>query len=234
MISRHRVGYLIIVGLELFTIICAIPAAADFDKSLDENKSDTLQTSTIVSNVSDIIPVLETTSTMFPLTETDLPEIQRKTLNPSVQRKISTDLLYLIDSNVPENEVNRSALQKTMQNEGQLKPAIQSALEETKGLGSSVTTTQAGNFILVYIDIKPPAFTTTINSYVSSVTERNEEDHSVVAWVDVNNLDILASLDEVSNVRTAEPSVTKDTPVYHDTKFANKREGLPPLTVEDS
>ena len=167
---------------------------------------------------------------------TPVPVLQRKTISPSVQRKISTNLLYLIDADTPGTGLSRDAVRQQMQAEGKIKVGKQAAGPEKKaGQASKAPEEEPDtNLVLVYIDLVPTAPTSAVDAYVSSVTERNEQGHSVVAWVDINKLDSLASLDAVSNVRTAEPSVTKESPVYHDTKFVNKRAGLPPLTVDEA
>lgn len=168
-------------------------------------------------------------------TVTSTNPVTRKSLGPSVQRKISTNLLYMIDSGVPETGMSRESVQSRMVSEGKFRTVKQ--LDTPAKSGRSVTAVSAEppvSLVLVYIDLMPSASTTVVDSYVTSITERNEQDHSVVAWVDVNKLDALASLDAVSNVRTAEPSVTKTSPVYHDTKFVNKRAGMPMATAEDA
>ena len=182
------------------------------------------------------LPTVTPEKTITPtVTLTARPNLVQKSFSPSVQRKISTNLLYVIDSNTPQTGQSRDAVQNQMETEGKLKTVMQTASSsEKQGLRAVAvaSTTQACNLVLVYIDLVPTASTTAIDAYVSSFTERNEQEHSVVAWVDINNLETLASLDAVSNIRTAEPSVTKESPVYHDTKFVNKRAGMPPLTAE--
>ena len=195
-------------------------------------------TTAIPTGTTEISPVTTPTQvneTRPNVTITTKPVVQQKSLDPSVQRKISTNLLYIIDSNAPQTGLSRDAVQNQMETEGKLKSVMQtSSSSKNQGLRTlaAAATTQASNLVLVYIDLVPTASTTVVDAYVSSVTERNDQDHSVVAWVDINKLDVLASLDVVSNIRTAEPSVTKNSPVYHDTKFVNKRAGLPPLTAE--
>lgn len=168
------------------------------------------------------------------VTDTAKPVMQQKSLSPAVQRKISTNLLYIIDSSVPETGISRDAVQDQMEAEGKLMTVTQETTTAKSGIRAAAAAEPAANLVLVYIDLVPSAPASVVDAYVSSVTERNEQDHSVVAWVDINNLDTLASLDAVSNVRTAEPSVTKESPVYHDTKFVNKRAGLPPATVDEA
>jgi len=167
-------------------------------------------------------------------TTTAKPVMQQKSLSPAVQRKISTNLLYIIDSSVPETGISRDEVQNQMETEGKLMTVTQESGSAKSGLRAAAAAEPAANLVLVYIDLVPSAPTSAVDAYVSSVTERNEQDHSVVAWMNINNLDTLASLDAVSNVRTAEPSVTKESPIYHDTKFVNKRAGLPPATVDEA
>jgi hypothetical protein len=159
---------------------------------------------------------------------------RQKSISPAVQRKISSNLLYLIDADISESGPGREVVQNQMVTEGKLMTRLSAASPGTQDMSVPADTETTGSFVLVYIDLVPEAPTSAVDSYVSSVTERSEQDHSVVAWVDANAIDTLASLDAVSNVRTAEPSVTKESPVYHDTKFINKRAGLPPATVDEA
>ena len=163
------------------------------------------------------------------------PVLQRKSIPPSVQRKISTNLRYIIDSNAPQTGPSRDAVQNEMQAEGKLKTIAESPSSDKAGLRTPAAPSEmAENLVLVYIEIVPSASTSDIDTYVSTVTERSEEDHSIIAWININNLDSIASLDIVNNIRIAEPTVTKDSPVYYDTKFVNKRAGLPPATAEEA
>jgi hypothetical protein len=188
-------------------------------------------TSTINPTYSPVQTVISPVSTVSD--DSKLP-VKQKSLSPNVQRKISTNLLYVIDSNTPEIGLSRIEAQNTMQREGKLKAVAQTTSTGSKSARTDSSVTQTSNLVLVYIDLVPSASTSTVDSYLSSVTDRDEQDHSVIAWVNTNNLDSLASLDIVSNIRTAEPSVTKDSPVYYDTKFVNERAGLPPATVEEA
>jgi len=189
---------------------------------------------TVASTVNPTASLVQTEMSPV-LTSADITTIpvQQKSLSPDVERKISTNLLYMIDSNTPEIGLSRVEAQNTMQREGKLKAVTKTTSTGSKSIRTDSSTTQTSNLVLVYIDLIPSASTSIVDSYISSVTESNEQDHSVVAWVDANNLDSLASLDAVSNVRTAEPSITKDSPVYHDTKFVNKRAGLPEAGIEE-
>jgi hypothetical protein len=219
----------IIIGLFLIMLTCGLPASGAAINNGTVTMDNVTPNSTLSDSVTTTIPVTMgaevTSATMvFP----------QKTISPAVQRKISTNLLYMIDTDAPPAGLSRDVVQNQMVAEGKLRTIPSASSSGTKSLGATPATTPASNLVLVYIDLVPTATTSAIDTYVSSVTERNEQDHSVVAWVDTNNLDTLASLDAVNYVRTAEPSVTKESPVYHDMKFVNKRAGLPPATVEEA
>jgi len=163
------------------------------------------------------------------------PVLQQKALNPAVQRKISTNLLYLIDSNVPQGRTGRDVLQQQMETEGKFKTVTQDPSSCKADLCMVTTSSEpTENLVLVCIDFIPSVSTSAIDSYVSSVMERNEQEHSMVAWVNIDYINSIASLDTVSDIRSAEPSVTKDSPIYHDTKFVNNRADHHPATPEEA
>lgn|GEM_PF-2794743 len=65
------------------------------------------------------------------------------------------------------------------------------------------------DMVYVYVYLKPPAETETIEPYVWEITDRDEENHLAVAWVEVNNLELLASLEEVRTIRTVMPPLAR-------------------------
>ena len=129
------------------------------------------------------------------------------------QKKLSTDILQLLDSTfIPEGQ-NREILEVQMENSGQFLPA--SSVSPISG--GSV----ADDLVYVYIHLKPPAETQTIEPYVWEITDRDEENHLAVAWVEVKELETLASLDGVRTIRTVMPpmvmagSVTTEGDAIH-------------------
>lgn len=67
----------------------------------------------------------------------------------------------------------------------------------------------AGDMVYVYIYLKPHAETQTIEPYVWEVTNRDKESHLAVAWVEVNDLETLASQEGVRTIRTVMPPLVR-------------------------
>ncbi|RLG23700.1 hypothetical protein DRN85_08890, partial [Methanosarcinales archaeon] len=131
------------------------------------------------------------------------------------QKKLSSDLLQLVNSSfLPEGQ-DREILEIQMKNLGQFRPATPVFLEADDSV--------AGDMVYVYIFIRPPVETRIIEPYVWEITERDEENRLAVAWVEVKNLEMLASLREVRTVRTVMPplvmagSVTTEGDAIHRT-----------------
>ncbi|OPX62869.1 MULTISPECIES: hypothetical protein [unclassified Methanoregula] len=258
MIECLKMRYQVILVLGLVTLIFNIPfacAEASNGTISPETTTEVLNNSSSVSlNASKMLPAETATEVTIATPEITpspvslfvdetwsaeptmiKPVLQQKTIPVSVQRKISTDLHYLIDSNSPRTGPDRNAVEDQMLIEGKLKVnTLDSPSGKVVHRNTTPSIKSAENLVLVSIDLDPSASMTDIDAYLSSVLEHNEQDHYIVAWVDLSELDTLASLDTVINIRTAEPSITRDSPVYHDTKFVNRREGLPPATADDA
>ena len=121
------------------------------------------------------------------------------------QKKLSTDLLQLLDSTFLPYGQDRETLETQMERLKQFRPA------------SSVSPASdgrvAGDMVYVYIYLKPFAETRTIDPYVWEVTDRDEENRLAVAWVGVNDLETLASLEAVRTIRTVVPPILRAGPV---------------------
>jgi len=112
------------------------------------------------------------------------PSISRANLT-DVEKKLSTDLLQLLDRSPLPDGQNRGTLETQMEQSRQFH--------------------RANNLVYVYVYLIEPARTQTIESYVWEVTDRDESAHIAVAWVMVNDLERLASLEEVRTIRTVMP-----------------------------
>ena len=143
-------------------------------------------------------------------------QIENVKLNlTDAQKKLGTDLLQLVNSSFLPQGQNRETLELRMKRLEQFRPA------------SSVSPASdgrvAGDLVYVYVYLKPPAGTQTIDPYVWEVTDRDEENHLAVAWVEVKDLETLASLEAVRTIRTVMPplvetgSVTTEGDAMHRT-----------------
>jgi len=66
-------------------------------------------------------------------------------------------------------------------------------------------TMQGDDRVYVYIHVIPAASTHIIDSYVVTVTDRDEQNHIAVAWVSISRLEALASLPEVRLIQEVIP-----------------------------
>jgi len=157
------------------------------------------------------IPSLTASGSMVVRNDTDLPAISEaksiveienlKSNLTDAQKKLSTDLLQLVDSSfLPEGQ-NRETLEMQMKHLGDFRPA------------SSVSPARDGrvadDLVYIYVYLKPLAGTPTIEPYVWEVSNRDEGNHLVVAWVEVKNLETLASLEAVRTIRTVMPPLVR-------------------------
>ena len=191
--NKKAIGIIlaVIIAVSVFTV--AIPGIAS-------ESSNTIVT-TDVSSASKAKSVLQIENVKSNLTD--------------AQKKLSTDLLQLVNSSfLPEGQ-NREFLEMQMKRLGQFRPA------------SSVSPASdgrvAGDLVYVYVYLKPFAGTQNIEPYVWEITDRDEENHLAVAWVEVKNLETLASLEAVRTIRTVMPpqvrvgSVTTEGDAIHRT-----------------
>ena len=111
----------------------------------------------------------------------------------TAQKKLSTELLQLTDSSYLPIGLTHDAMVLQMEQNHQLTHAA-----------------ETGNtLVYVYIKTSDNADITNINKSVWNVTNTDPANHLIVAWVDVNNLINLASLDSVQSIRSVIPPMTQ-------------------------
>jgi hypothetical protein len=116
-------------------------------------------------------------------------------------KKMSTDLLQLLDDVFIPAGQNSETLKMQMERLRQFLPA--------GSVSPTGDRSVIDDLVYVYIYLKPPAGTKTIEPYVWEVTDRDEKNHLAVAWVEVKALETLASLDEVRTIRTVMPPLVR-------------------------
>jgi len=116
------------------------------------------------------------------------------------KKKLSTDLLQLIDSRFLPEGTNIETHAREMENIAQFRPSVSiKAPEDRINEGE----------VYVYIYLKSHASTKIIDSYVEKVTDKDEKNHIVVAWVKVKNLESLASIEGIRTIRTVMPPIVR-------------------------
>jgi len=63
--------------------------------------------------------------------------------------------------------------------------------------------------VYVYITTSRPTDPALITPYVCNITNTDPANHLVVAWININNLTALASLDSVQSIRTVTPPINR-------------------------
>jgi subtilisin family serine protease len=127
-----------------------------------------------------------------------LPIENVKSSLTDAQKKLSTDLLQLLDCRFLPQGQNMENHKMQMKKSGQLRPAG----SVSPKLDRRVV---VNDLVYVYIYLKPPAGTQAIEPYVREVTDRDEKNHIAVAWIEVKKLEKLASLKTVRTIRTVMP-----------------------------
>ena len=117
------------------------------------------------------------------------------------QKKLTTSLLLTSDpTNLTAfknmNEVQLSLITKTAPQD-----------DTMQALTSQITNNLSGELVNVYIHILPGNSTHCIDSYVSEVADRDEENNLIVAWVDRYRLDAVASAECVRSMEEVIPPV---------------------------
>ncbi|MFA5269014.1 MAG: hypothetical protein WC379_13665 [Methanoregula sp.] len=127
-------------------------------------------------------------------------ELYKQNQTPA-QKKLSNDLLQLIDDKYPIKTQSRDQIKQRMYTRKQLIPKSDGGTKQklspeiTQGVDDQVN-------VEIYLEQSSP--TNITNSLVTQVTGRDEKNHFVEAWVGINNLERLASSPGVKAISTAE------------------------------
>jgi len=129
------------------------------------------------------------------------------------QQKLSTDLLKLINENDPDEELIITELQMDT-------PA---QFSTTNFISKNLDNQIPDDLVYAYIYFDPSSKIENIEPYVWSITDRDAKNKIAVAWVEVSNLEKLAGIEDVRNIRTVLPpevrkgSVTTEGDAIHRT-----------------
>jgi hypothetical protein len=106
----------------------------------------------------------------------------RNNLTP-VQKRIPEEILQITDPNFPQTGMTPDTVRRIMINSNQLR----------------------GDDVNLYIYLMPSASLHSLDSIASSITSRNEDFHVIVAWINLQNVSTLASMDDVEKIRLVVP-----------------------------
>jgi hypothetical protein len=117
------------------------------------------------------------------------------------QQKLSTDLLQLTGiTGLPTGQTLDGLQPQMEQNHQLIWVDVYGKKTQDKTTGHPV--------VYVYIQTTGNTGAGLISAYVWNVTNTDPENRLIVAWVDVDNLTAVASLDSVRSIRTVVPPVT--------------------------
>ncbi|WP_340820677.1 PGF-pre-PGF domain-containing protein [Methanolobus sp. WCC4] len=111
------------------------------------------------------------------------------------KQKLSTDLLKLIDENELDEESEIAEIQMDAPTQ----------LSTTNFISKNVDTQIPDDLVYTYIYLTPSSNIENIEPYVWDITDRDEKNKIAVAWVEVGNLEKLAGIESVRNIRTVMP-----------------------------
>jgi len=117
------------------------------------------------------------------------------------------ELNAIQDNNKITHLLQNTTINKKNLTEGQkkLSTSLLMQISSSNGLQSASDTLLTKNLVYVYIWVKPGYSTHIIDSFVSEVPNRDEDNHLAVAWTDVQNLDTLASVAGVRAIQEVIP-----------------------------
>ncbi|RZN33944.1 MAG: hypothetical protein EFT35_09960 [Methanophagales archaeon ANME-1-THS] len=170
----NRVPSEIVVCIGVFAIVCATLSFVSLGSGRPTLSKEEFSPASIDKTLKDISPM---ESVKFDLMD--------------AHKKLSTDLLQLLDDRYLPPGGEKEALKLEMRNLKQLRRG------------------PTDDLVYVYVYLKKPVKPQIIKPYVWEVTNIDEENHLAVAWVEVKKLESLASLSAVRTIRTVMPPLVR-------------------------
>lgn len=157
----------------------------------------------LLNNLTISIPITKALQDTSPInsskdTKLEVPQFDKSNMTYG-QKKLSTDILELLDSKFLPSGQSRDNLINTMTGLKQYTPANT----------VSKNGTMNDEMVYVYIYLVPTVSTHVIDAYAWDVTDRDENNHIAVAWIELKNIDALSSLPEVNSIQTVTPPMTR-------------------------
>jgi hypothetical protein len=131
-------------------------------------------------------------------------KINKDNLSES-KKKLGTDLLKLVDSSFLLPTQNRTQLEAEMKISKQFVSSEDTVINIDKELENKVH----NDLVYVYVNLQQTASSSIVDSVAWNVTDRDEKNHTVVALVEVDKLEVLASLDGVKSISSVLRPVTR-------------------------
>lgn len=110
------------------------------------------------------------------------------------EKKLSTDLLNLIKATASQSFSEPAGISNGFQSSNFVSADTANAVNE--------------DLVYVYVYLNDGTNMEVIQPFVQEITDQDEENAVAVAWISVNGLEELASLEEVRNIRTVIPPIT--------------------------
>ncbi len=116
----------------------------------------------------------------------------------SSQKKLGTDLLQLTDQRFLPEGTTLQSFTETMKNMNQFR---------TNEIGILDTETIRAGEVYVYIYLQSDVLTEILIPLVTTITDTDESNHVVVAWVKVKNIEKIAALEGVKSIQSVLPPI---------------------------
>jgi len=187
----------------IIIIVCILLVTACISQPISENRTGNANETVIL--LSAITTVNNTITTNKNFEESlQTPMGYKENMTPA-QQKIPAELLELIDINFQATEKERQNIKTTMITRNQMIPAD---LVKVK-LNLNQSAGQPGeDRVYIFIYVNKSASTHIIDPFVTLVNGWDEKYHFAVAWIDVKNVEKLATLSEVRSIMVVQPAGT--------------------------
>jgi len=140
-----------------------------------------------------------------PASQAGAAQVSSKEDRSESEKKLSTDLLGLLSPVFLPQDKSLTNLKDEMTALKQMIP--QGASAAVKGQ----TAIAPADMVYVYVYLKPDADIHAVDEFLWKITDADEKNKTVVAYVDVSRLAVLAKQDAVKVIRTVLPPVTNKT-----------------------
>lgn len=135
----------------------------------------------------------EDVNNTFELVASQLPGKVNKYNLTEAEKKMSTDLLDLINTTASQSSSGSFAISNSFKSSNFIPADPANAVNKY--------------LVYVYVYLDEDTNIEVIEPFVQEITDQDEENGVAVAWVTVNGLEELASLEEVRNIRTVLPAI---------------------------